>query len=211
MLAPGKKSYNKAGQHIKKQRHYFACQCSYSQSYGFSSSQVWMCELDHKEGWVLKNWCFWTVVLEKTLESPLDCKEIQPVHSKGSQSWIFIGSSDAEALIWPSDAGEDWRQKEKWTAVDSRWLDGITDSMNISLSKLWEMVKDRETWHFAIHRLSKSRSGWTTAICFNLTLSLCPTLSFSYCVHRSLFYVWVSIAVLQIGSSVPPFYIPLSC
>ena len=85
MLAPGKKSYNKAGQHIKKQRHYFACQCSYSQSYGFSSSQVWMCELDHKEGWVLKNWCFQTVVLEKTLESPLD-RKIKSFNPKGHGS-----------------------------------------------------------------------------------------------------------------------------
>ena len=100
-----------------------------SQSYGFSSSHVWMWELDHKESWVPKNWCFWTVVLEKTLESPLDCKEIQPVHPKGNQSWIFIGRTDDEAetpILWPldaknwligkdSDAGKDWRQEEKGT------------------------------------------------------------------------------------------------
>ena len=96
MLAPWKKSYDKPGQHIKKQRHYFADKGLYNQSYGFSSSHVPMWELDHKESWVLKNWCFWTVVLEKTLESPLDCKEIQQVHPKGNQSWIFFGRTDAE-------------------------------------------------------------------------------------------------------------------
>ena len=84
-------------QHIKKQRHYFADKGPSSQSYGFSSSHVWMWELDYKESWVLKNWCFWTVVLEKTLESPLDCKEIQPVHSEGDQSWIVTGRTDSEA------------------------------------------------------------------------------------------------------------------
>ena len=92
-----KKSYDKPKQHIKKQRHYFAEKGPSSQSYGFSGSHVWMWELDYRESWVLKNRCFWTVVLEKTLESPLDCKEIQPVHPKGNQSWIFIGRTDAEA------------------------------------------------------------------------------------------------------------------
>ena len=119
-------------QYIRKQRHYFANRGPYSQSYGFSSSHVWMCELHHKESWALKNWCFWTVVLEKTLESPVDCKEIQPVHPKGDQSWIFIGRADAEAetpILWPldaknwligkdPDAGKDWRQEEKGTIKD---------------------------------------------------------------------------------------------
>ena len=90
MLAPWKKSYDKAKQHVK-QRHYFTSKGLYSQNYGFSSSHVWMWELDHKEDWALKNWCSWTVVLEKTLESPLDCKETKPVNPKGNQSWIFIG------------------------------------------------------------------------------------------------------------------------
>ena len=92
---------------VLKSSHYFAYQGPYSKSYGFSSSHIWMWELDYKESWVLKNWCFWTVVLEKTLESPLDCKEIQPVHPKGNQSWIFIGRTDAEAealILWPPDA-----------------------------------------------------------------------------------------------------------
>ena len=96
MLAPWKKSYDQPRQHTKKQRHYLAKKGPSSQSYGFSSSHVWMWVLGYKESWVRKNWCFWTVVLEKTFESPLDCKEIQLVHPKGYQSWIFIGRTDAE-------------------------------------------------------------------------------------------------------------------
>ena len=119
-------------QHIKKQRYHFADKGAYSQSYGFSSSHVWMWELDYKESWAPENWCFWTVVLEKTLESPLDCKEIQPVHPKGDQSWIFIGRTDAEAetlILWPPDvknwlirkdpdAGKDLRREEKGLTED---------------------------------------------------------------------------------------------
>ena len=96
-LAPWKKSYDQPRQHIKMQRNYFANKSLSSQSYCFSSSHVWMWKLDCKESWVPKNWCFWTVVLEKTLEHPLDCKEIQPVHPKGDQSWVFIGRTDVEA------------------------------------------------------------------------------------------------------------------
>ena len=97
MLASWKKSYDKPKWHIKKQRHYFANKSPYSQNYSFFSSHVWMWELDHKEGWALKNWCFWTVVLDEIHVSPLDCKEIQPVNPKGTQSWVFIGNTDAEA------------------------------------------------------------------------------------------------------------------
>ena len=131
MLAPWKKSYDQPRQHIKKQRHYLANKSPSSQSYGFSSSHVWMWELDYKEGWAWKNWCFWTVVLEKTLKSLLDCKEIQPVHPKGDQSWVFIGGTDIEAeipILWPPDknwliwkdpdAGKDWGQEEKGTTED---------------------------------------------------------------------------------------------
>ena len=119
--------YDQPRQHIKKQRHYFANKSPSSQGYRFSSRHIWMWELDYKESWAPKNWCFWTVVLEKTLESPLDWKEIQPVHRKGNQSWIFIGSTDVEAetpVLWPrdvknwligkdSDDGKDWRQEER--------------------------------------------------------------------------------------------------
>ena len=122
-------SYDHPRQHIKKQRHYFVNKGPSSQGYGFSSSHVWMWELDYKESWMQKNWCFWIMVLEKTLESPLDCKEIQPVHPKGDQSWVFIGRTDVEAetpILWPldakswliwkdSDAGKDWRQKKGTT------------------------------------------------------------------------------------------------
>ena len=106
MPVPWKKSYDQPRQHIKKQRHYFANKGPSSQSYGFSSSHVWMWELDYKESWAPKNWCFWAVVLEKTLESPLDGKEIKVVDPKGNQSWIFIGRTDAEAetpILWPPD------------------------------------------------------------------------------------------------------------
>ena len=107
MLTPWKKSYDQHKQHVKNQRHYFINKDPSSQGYGFSSIQVWMWEFDYKESWVLKNWCFWSVVLEKTLESPLDCKEIQPVHPKGNQSWIFIGRADFEGetpILWPPNA-----------------------------------------------------------------------------------------------------------
>ena len=106
-LAPCKKNYDPLRQHIKKQRHYFANKGPYSQRFGFSSCPVWKWQLDHKESWVTKNWCFWTVVLEKTLESTSDCKEIQPVHPKGNQSWLFIGRTDAKVetpILWPPDA-----------------------------------------------------------------------------------------------------------
>ena len=129
MLTPWNKSNDQSREHIEKQRHYFA---NKAQGYGFSSGHVWMWELDYKESWALKNWCFWTVVLEKTLESPLDCKEIQPVHSKGNQPWVFIGRNDAKAetpVLCPphakswligkdSDAGRDWGKEEKGTMED---------------------------------------------------------------------------------------------
>ena len=148
-LTPWKESYDQPRQCIQKQRDYFANKGLSSQGYGFSSSHVWMWESDCEEGWVLKNWCLWTVVLEKTLESPLDYKEVQPVHPKGYQSWVFTGSTDVGAetpVLWPPHvkswligkdhkAGKDWGQEVKGTTED-------------------ELVG----WH---HRLNRHGFGWT--------------------------------------------------
>ena len=143
--------------HIKKQRHYFANKGPFSQSYGFSSSHVWMWELDYKENWALENWCFWTVVLEKTLESDVDSKEVQPVNPKGNHPWIFIGMTDAESeapIFWPPDVNSNLLEKTLMLGKIEggrrgqqrmRWLDGITYSVDMSLSK---------------PMLSKSRSWW---------------------------------------------------
>ena len=160
-LAPWKKSHNKPRQHIKKQRHHFADKSPDSQSYGFSSSYVWMWELDYKEGWAPKNWCFWIMVLEKIPESPLDCKQIKPVIPR-DQPWIFIGRTDAEveaSTLWPLDAkswfvGKHWRRGQQ----RKRWLDNITDSVDMSLSKLREIVIDREAWRATIQGVTKSRT-----------------------------------------------------
>ena len=178
------------GQHIKKQRHYFANKGPSSQGYGFSSGHVWMWGLDHKESWMLKNWCFWTVVLEKTLSSPLDCKQIQLVHPKGDQSWVFIGRTDVEAetpTLWPPDAkswligkdpdaGNDWGQEEKGTTEEEMagwhhrldahefgWTPGVSDGQGgLVCSESWGHIESDMT----------ERMNWTELNQIILTISV---------------------------------------
>ena len=149
-----------------------------SQSYDISSSRVQMWKLVHKEGWAPNNWCFWIVMLEKTFESPLDCKEIKLVNPKGNQPWIFNRRTVAEAetqILWPPDA-KSWltektlmlrksegKRRRVWHRI--RWLESINDSMHMNLSTLQEIVEDREAWDIAVHRVAKSQtqlSSWTT-------------------------------------------------
>ena len=152
---------------LGQQRYHFVDRKSFCQSYDFSSSHVWMWELDHREGESPKNWCFQTVMLEKTLEGPLYSKKIMPIYPKRNHPSILTGRTDAEApILWPpdaksqligkdSDAGKDWRQRRRgWQRV--RWLNGVTNSMDMNLGKLWEMVRDRNAWHAAVHRVTTS-------------------------------------------------------
>ena len=166
--------------------YYFKCYITLPTKFHLVKAMIFlvvMCELDYKESRAPKNWCFWTVLLEKTLESPLDCKETQLVHPKWDQSWVFIGGTDVEAetpILWPpdaknwligkdSDAGKDWRQEEKRGWQRMRWLDIINNSMNMNLSKLWETVENRGVWWAVVHGVTKSLtqlSDWTTNCTF---------------------------------------------
>ena len=183
-LTPWKKSYDQPRPHIKKQRHYFTNKGPSSQGYGFSSGHVWMWELDYKESWAPKNWCFWTVVLEETLESSFDCKEIQPVHPRGNPSWIFMGRTDPKAeipILWPpdsknwliwkdSDAGKDWRQEDK----------GMTEDEMVGQQSMtqwtWVWVSSRN-WQWTgrpgvLQSMGSQRVGHDWAIELNWTFQL---------------------------------------
>ena len=199
MLTPWKESYDQPRQHIKKQRDYFVNKDPSSPGYGFSSGHVWMWELYYKESWVLNNWYFCTVVSEKTLESPLDCKEIQPVHPKGDQSWVFIGRTDVEAetpLLWPPhakswliwkdpDAGKDWGQEEKGTIEDQMfgwhhqlnghgfvWTPGVGDGKRglACCGSLGLKELDTTEW---LNRTPCRVREWNTELNWSLTHSLC--------------------------------------
>jgi len=195
MLASWKKSYDQPRQHIKKHRHYFANKGPSSQGYGFSSSHVWMWELDYKEGWVPKKWCFLIVVMENTLESPLDCTEIQPFHPKGNQSWIIIGKTDAEAetpILWPCDvknwliwknpdAGKDWRQEEKGMTEDEivGWHHQLT-RVWASSGRWWRTGKPG-----MLHSMGSQRAGRNWRI--EWQQHRVPTYVVCYCV---LYVLW---------------------
>ena len=177
--------YDQPRQHIKKQRHYFANKGLSSQSYGFSSSHVWMWELDYKESWAPKNWCFWTVVLEKTLESPLDCKVIQPVHPKGYQSWVFFGRTDAEAetpILCPPhakswlieqapDSRRDWGQEEKGTREWDGWMVSPTRWTRVWVNpgSWWWIGRPGMLWFMWSQIVGndwKTELNWVMSLCF---------------------------------------------
>ena len=182
-----KEGYDQPRRHIKKQRHYFANKDTSSQGYGFSSGRVWMWELDCEDRWASKNWCYWTAVLEKTLESPLDWKDIQQVHPK-DQSWVFIRRTNAEAetlILWPPYAkswliwkdpyaGKDWGQEEQGM-IEDEMVGWHHQHNGMGFGGLWELVMDRESWHVAVHGVTKSRtslSDWTELSALQLVLVL---------------------------------------
>ena len=200
LSTPRKESYDQHRQHIKKQSHSFVNKGLSSQGYGFSSGHVWMWELDYTESWVPKNWCFWTVVLEKTLESLLDCKEIQPVHPKGNQSWIFIGRTDAEAetpntlATWCEELTH-WKRPWCWERLkagegdDRGW-----DSWTASLTRwTWVWISSRSWWWTGkpgvplSMGLQRIRHDWPTELnwtkCSSLSGNVCS------CINSSLSFL----------------------
>ena len=196
-LAPWKKSYDQHRQHIKKQRHYFANKGPSSQSYGFSSSHVWMWELDYKESRTPKNWCFWTVVLEKTSDSPLACKEIQPVHPKGNQSWMFLGRTDAEAgtpILWLPN-GKSWLIERPW-CFERLKAGGEKDDRgwNVWMASLtqWTWIWiDSGSWWWRpgmLYSMGLQRVGHDWATELNWTESLISWLDYFWCMAFTFYF-----------------------
>ena len=204
-LTPWKKSYDQPRQHIKKQKHYFANKSPSSQGYGFSGSHVWIWELDYKESWAPKNCCFWRVVLEKTLENPLDCKEIQPVHPKGNQSWIFIGRTYVEAetpIIWPPDAKNWLIWKDPDAGKDWRWEKGMTGWNSWMASPTqwtWVWVNSRSWWWTGrpgvLQSIGSQRVGhdWATELNWDMSnepnMDFCLQATYSL-VHKNSYNKW---------------------
>ena len=196
--------------HIKKQRHYFANKGPSSQSYGFSSSHIWMWGLSYKESWVLKNWCFWTVVLEKTLESPLDCKEIQPVQPKGNQSWMFteLNWTDAEAetpilwlpdaknwLIWKDpDAGKDWRQEDKGMTGWDGWMESPTQ-------QTWVWINSRSWWWTGRPGVLQSKGSQIVRLDW-VNWTKLKILHISYIIWYLSFSVWLTSFSITLSRSI---------
>ena len=215
MLTPWKKSYDRPRQHIKKQRHYFANKGLSSQGYGFSSGHVWMWELDYKESWALKNWCFWTVMLEKTLESPLDCKEIQPVHPKDDQSWVFVHWKDwcwswnSNTLATSCEELTHWKRPWCWERLRAggEGDDGGWDGWMASPTQWTWVWVDSESWWWSgrpgVLRFmgsQRARHDWATEL--NWTQVACASVT----THFKLWYRDPRMSIKNIHETQPEKY-----